>query len=653
MQWTQLIRHAWRGILDPRQSCQYLVVRPEPPCNPEDPHVAHLILMQRPQPHERAALLSAVYYTPPHVAIQHLARIVPDTLSLTDAIDLVEVPRSVQHRRITGMIGWRPLLDPPHPPLEVTDGTNVRVNVYPPPEESSGQDFAFLWAQDDDRSRSPRRDHVDTDETSFMARQDAGPPRSLREPQDSPDDHAAISSSDPDAVSTYDSDHPSQFFHIFRLQAPMVAARVRSDDWAMMISNIQSVLKMPRHQFQQLHVVTHLPHDLRGASTYVALIQRHLELVPGDTRRYILVDIVFHEHDRVQTNTHRSAQLLPGQLTRQQILAQLHVDLYCSLPGVRRRCLVRHNHRRIPLQDITLHQLEHADYIRIDLPPIAGANTPTRYVALGLRQGLTISQIRGRYPHDPEPVHEWETVTASSETELSDLCDDMSLLQQRKVVVRPTVGSVAHDQRPTTLSLDELIPIPKRIQIDFSNVVWTRHLLHSLTLPICSPLPMDLEFLPSTLEAIESLIPLPVDVLPTKFHFYVDGSKFHEGQVGAAVLLLCEFPHGLAYGGHLCSKVDHASHAHLGEHAAMTWALLWAQQCSAWLITEKPIASIEFCFHYDATVTGNQAAGRWQTLHYKNWRTFMRSLVHILQHRHGHRALIWEHVKAHNNHPWK
>ena len=65
-----------------------------------------------------------------------------------------------------------------------------------------------------------------------------------------------------------------------------------------------------------------------------------------------------------------------------------------------------------------------------------------------------------------------------------------------------------------------------------------------------------------------------------------------------------------------------------------------------------PQESLRFSFNFDATVSGYMAAGFWRSIHAPEWRTIMRSLVQLLQTRHGQHAIDWVHVKAHQGHSW-
>ena len=565
-----------------------------------------------------------MYYSERVVALEHIARFLPAQLTLRDAIDLAEIPTTVRFRRISGMSGWRPLNNPPHPPIALQDGSSIRITVHEPPPDTGVNDHDDVSR---DRSRTPRRIDRQDDETPLLAhhvRHVPTPTAIIDNPEiaqfphelhghldPAPGDHAASpdgseSESSPTA-STYESEEPSHFFHIFCLNAEMVAARIQTTNWAMMISNIRNVLGLHRHQLQQLYIVTHRPGDLQSTATQVALVQRHEDLQVGDDRRYVLVDLVFHEHQHSNTNTHRSAQLLPDQITRQGILQRLGVAEYCNLPGVRRRCLVRLNHRRIPMQDQSLRTIGHADYIRVDMPPYRDLMMPTRYIAIGLRDGISISGLRRAHEpgiNDQEP---WETVITDNSNE--EDCDQSMMIQIKQHVVRPTAGTVAHTQRPTLVCLNELIPEPPKVQVDLSRVGWAQIELRNCPIPFQCQLPDSLDIPDESVQAIASLIDPPEDELPIGFHFYVDGSKVSGHQVGAAVLLLCEYHDGLSLGGHICCRVDDAEHAHLGEHAATTWALLWALKCSTHMTQNVPEHQVFYQFSYDAMTTGMQAAG--------------------------------------------
>ena len=100
---------------------------------------------------------------------------------------------------------------------------------------------------------------------------------------------------------SYDSEVQSHFMHIFRLNQPVVQKIICTDTWAQMHSNIRHELGLSRHDVQHIHSVHHRPLDLRAANTLVVLVQKPSDLEPGDCRRIVLLDVVFHEHQADET----------------------------------------------------------------------------------------------------------------------------------------------------------------------------------------------------------------------------------------------------------------------------------------------------------------------------------------------------------------
>ena len=181
--WMRTLVHGPQGsdthgatFSNPIHVLTILVVKPEPPFSEQERHVAHLLIVQAPLPRERAVLMIAIYFSHREIATQHHARFTPSQLALTEATDLAEIPLSVRHRDITGMYGWRLLLDAPHQPLDILNGACLCITVHPPEENpprgsTDEADTSFVR----DRSRTPRRSFDDDDEHALLAHQ--GSPR--------------------------------------------------------------------------------------------------------------------------------------------------------------------------------------------------------------------------------------------------------------------------------------------------------------------------------------------------------------------------------------------------------------------------------------------------------------------------------------------
>ena len=196
-------------------------------------------------------------------------------------------------------------------------------------------------------------------------------------------------------------------------------------------------------------------------------------------------------------------------------------------------------------------------------------------LALRNRNGISFLIIMQELPLPPPP---------SAPSAWDDEDDHMQFLQlPANVPTRrcQTVGLVAHTQRPSlkpetaVVHLDDAIPPPPIVKVDFACVQNLLLAINASTNEFQQEWPTELEIPQVTQEAITELVPTSSDV-PTAFHFYTDGSKVPDGAVGAGIVLLIEYPHGLAFGGALCKTILLDGHASLGENGAVIWALLWA-----------------------------------------------------------------------------
>jgi predicted RNA binding protein YcfA (HicA-like mRNA interferase family) len=70
-------------------------------------------------------------------------------------------------------------------------------------------------------------------------------------------------------------------------------------------------------------------------------------------------------------------------------MEELKLQEYCK--QVKHQCIVQVNGKTIPLSSHTLFEVQHADYIRIDLPPHPKRTLHSRAIARCLRDGIGIS----------------------------------------------------------------------------------------------------------------------------------------------------------------------------------------------------------------------------------------------------------------------
>jgi ribonuclease HI len=251
-----------------------------------------------------------------------------------------------------------------------------------------------------------------------------------------------------------------------------------------------------------------------------------------------------------------------------------------------------------------------------------------------------------------QPTWSWED---DHHPQSNDAASSMSLLQTKCLKHknrRPTAGQVAHTQRPVSkLNLEALIGPPQTVHIDFSEVLFLADELRCLDCQLQQIWPSDLEAPAVTVEAFTTLTAAP-QLPPLAYHFFTDGSKIANGQVGSGIVMLVQTIQGWHYGGCLYKIIESAGSSIYGEHGAIIWALFWAPHLSNKHWDSFGTTALEFSFNFDATVSGYSVAGYWRTPHALTWRTLMRSIAQILQTRHGYHSIFWNHIKAHCGHPW-
>ena len=160
----------------------------------------------------------------------------------------------------------------------------------------------------------------------------------------------------------------------------------------------------------------------------------------------------------------------------------------------------------------------------------------------------------------------------------ADHSSHLQISQKRR---RLTAGQVTHTQRhskqpdATLLNLADLIPEPTEVLVDFSQAIWAQIALHQVQLGLLTEIPVNVEIPTETRAELDTLVAINHSPV-THVYFYIDGFKVEQGGVGAGVVCMCENDHGAFLAGCLAKSVNDANHAFEGEHAAMTWALIWA-----------------------------------------------------------------------------
>ena len=339
----------------------------------------------------------------------------------------------------------------------------------------------------------------------------------------------------------------------------------------------------------------------------------------------------------------RFAQLVPRLLTFDRYLWFQDHEILCAQDDL--RCKGFHGNTPIPTQGawpaltgqhlelyVTARSLDEDDVTMIQTSSNADAPAP------------------GHHNDSKNPHFRFDVNAPPFEPEV----DNTAMLQLHSLIERrQTAGQVAHTQRPPrqVLSLAACINPPPSVRVDFSHVfAIDDDLQHSFNY-FLQEWPQDLPQPEVMSHAMESLVRCSGQ-LPFAYHFFTDGSRAAEGNVGAAIILLTQSIDGWHYGGCLYKRVVAGNNSAAGENGALTWALLWAISISNERWLSQRTIDIIYTFNFDSTSAGFVAAGYWKSRAHLNWRILQRSLAQILQTRHGLHRLHWNHIHAHAGHPW-
>ena len=158
----------------------------------------------------------------------------------------------------------------------------------------------------------------------------------------------------------------------------------------------------------------------------------------------------------------------------------------------------------------------------------------------------------------------------------------------------------------------------------------------------------------TALHALAPLFPPWKGEPPISYHIYTDGSfsKRTPEYGGCGIVLCVNTAGGPQCAGVMSRACLPTAKSHSAESIAMLWATVVALQVSDFHQQAYPGFPFQFEFGFDADVTGHQVAGHWTSYKHPDMQRMSRDFIYILQHRHGHDALKWTHIRAHQGHLW-
>lgn len=321
------------------------------------------------------------------------------------------------------------------------------------------------WKHGPDRPAEHDETEDDDDISSMLAH--GAPVHRLPAPQQHPqgnhgiaaDPQAALQHEDPeDQADEMDDGHPDtdaesssspssrtqkiwQSVHVFSLHLPTHSFRARWDTYEALHRSIARGLRLQHHEIAMAHEVSHPPADLEAAQIVPALVQMGDDLAHGETQRYVLLDVEFHDvWPSAVPEVSRSVRLRPQHVHRTAVFDILGLKPYCSL--VADRCLLWHNGRYVSQPWTAWLRLRHGDYLRVVVPPLQDdCHVPTRRAAAFALQGSSSSQIRYRWRTEtsddlddimPSKRTKFDKYTYDSDNDLGSLIQAVQRIKQLK-----------------------------------------------------------------------------------------------------------------------------------------------------------------------------------------------------------------------------
>ena len=614
--WYQDLIHLWRDKIDFASPVHCHFVQPEPPRHDTSWNIGHLIISQRVERPFSAVLLTIRFLTDHRTGLNYAAAVLESPTTAFGIRDTCNLARICMDRHFDVQIGHHHFVQTDE--IAVQHGDGLIFNIHPPVHTFHIGDDQVIepqWipisatpAQDEDAVMMPDI----TDQSAFT-----------QELFDYWDVHARTGPA-----------HMERLLHVTTWC--LHAERIRFNDetrtvtlgddfyaWESLLQRAWQDLLDPLIAVD-FAIVDDQPAGFPGAHGLHIIVHQQL-------RRDERATIVTVFNDYLRSAPHVAAVILPHVVGQTALVRAVHKEDECPPRNPHTVC----NTWQVGWQfnDAAPYRCQHGQtFMLIILPKF--------------------------FDFWQDDLVEERDTEASSSTNLLQykvqVTRSMQDFEESHVGDRRlTTGQVAHTQWPDrpTICLDDLVQSSPTVRVDLSPVFRLLDELKSIAFNFTQPWPVDLPVPEVTEHALNALTPIGT-CTPYGYHFFTDGSKAPDGNIGSAVLLLIESDTGWHYGGCVYKNVITGGTSIAGENGAIIWALLWALHISDETYTLHGRADIFFTMNFDATSAGFVAAGYWSSTLMPSWRTTMRSLAQLITTRHGFDQLIWNHVKAHDGHPW-
>ena len=369
MNWQNDIRQTWIDRMDADQPFDVYVVFHAMPQHPNFDEHLHIIVVQRPRHHDRAALFACLFAGNDErvIGITLTARLCAPLLGYDELVQHFEVVPHCSFRDCAFMSDDTFIHFGSPVRMLIRHGLCIQGRVGPVPPDDV-VDLMQTWASDpldQDMLRMtqlmPQWEHpIPAQQDQHHAQDDNADAPDTPDP--SHDDGLDID----DLVTDHDDDErPSD--HLYRKTHGHRVTRLDDVSYENMLLDAAQVWNRPPETVIDLFQTAVTPERL-ASDTRCFITEFEDDRTNPHTDKLLLVDVEFY-FDNPQSGAlrDRRVRVLPALLSRFRLLHTCHVSHHCMLEDD--RCIVFFNHEPWKLQDLGFKRVHDGDYIRILLPP--------------------------------------------------------------------------------------------------------------------------------------------------------------------------------------------------------------------------------------------------------------------------------------------
>ena len=249
----------------------------------------------------------------------------------------------------------------------------------------------------------------DGDFVSFMARRPRPSAPSVSDGTDSD-----FETHEPSSPSSFPEEALWRSIQIYDLRSNYGRGRIQVRPPEAAFAEARRLLGYTHHEVAEIFEIIPPPDDLDAVHVQPLLLVQHDDVLFGDNRRAVLIDVQLHGSNFDSTvEIDRYTTMLPSPIHRSALLKFAGVAQYCHVSMD--RCLLWHRGQLIPFQATNTLVLAHGDYIKIAVPPFRTESVPTYFAVRACQQGLAAEEVEIRYQQNPNPDELYTDIEAEQQ----------------------------------------------------------------------------------------------------------------------------------------------------------------------------------------------------------------------------------------------